>query len=65
MEERSYTTGSHYKGEFNGQRSVKQRNYIDNGGAIIYYYVYCRIHGRGEYTFPTGTRYEGNFKDGM
>lgn len=31
----------------------------------IYNHLSCRIEGKGIYIFPTGTKYEGELKDGM
>ena len=28
-------------------------------------FILCSLEGKGDYNFPTGTKYEGEMKDGM
>ena len=34
-------------------------------GKLFFVFFARRMEGKGEYTFPSGTKYVGEFKDGM
>ena len=43
-----------------------KKNYSQNKKNLILNFFICvRFEGKGKYDFPTGTKYEGELKDGM